>query len=481
MARRRKTPGFATTDYEYPQAPDYVIAELRYDSRVAVSGRGRLGAPAGAEPAVRTLHETLGAFDVKRVAPHFDLPERALATRATGLRARARPTADYAQSGFVQIVPQATRRTRREIAARLARAKPVWQAYVAPRPVPAAARDGRQRHEPELRARRRATCTRRRTASAPWRYGPIAGGKGRGVRVCDIEGNWKLPPGSAARHPAPRRHGDRRTSAGATTAPRSWARSCRSPASAGRSASRTRPRPPTTRQSSAGCSTLPPRSWARPRSLKRGRRDPDRAAGHRAEQQVRRDAVLGRRLLGDPGARPRRASPWSRRLATATRTSTCRCSGAPACRRTPARSSSAPASRRPTSSTSTASAPARLHLDRRAALAHLVLQLRSDRQRAGLGLARHDAAATATRRAGRRRTAGTRIASRARRAPRRSSPARSRCCRAREGAKNGAPLTPARVRAHPDVTGTPQEAGPGVPLSQRIGPLPNLAKAVKLV
>jgi hypothetical protein len=30
-------------------------------------------------------------------------------------------------------------------------------------------------------------------------------------------------------------------------------------------------------------------------------------------------------------------------------------------------------------------------------------------------------------------------------------------------------------------TGTPQVAGPGVPLSQRIGPLPNLAKAVKLV
>ena len=189
MARRRKTPGFATTDYEYPQAPDYVIAELRYDSRVAVSGRGRLGAPAGAEPAVRTLHETLGAFDVKRVAPHFDLPERALAARATGLRARARPTADYAQSGFVQIVPRNPKDAPR-IAARLARAKPVWQAYVAPRPVPAAAPAG-------------ASATSRNFEpaqgylhSAPNGIGamevwPIAGGKGRGVRVCDIEGNWQ--------------------------------------------------------------------------------------------------------------------------------------------------------------------------------------------------------------------------------------------------------------------------------------------------
>jgi hypothetical protein len=47
--------------------------------------------------------------------------------------------------------------------------------------------------------------------------------------------------------------------------------------------------------------------------------------------------------------------------------------------------------------------------------------------------------------------------------------------------RNGGPLTPARVRAILMLTGTPQVAGPGVPLSQRIGPLPNLAKAQKLV
>jgi subtilisin family serine protease len=48
-------------------------------------------------------------------------------------------------------------------------------------------------------------------------------------------------------------------------------------------------------------------------------------------------------------------------------------------------------------------------------------------------------------------------------------------------ATNGAPLTPAKVRSILMSSGTPQVAGPGVPLSQRIGPLPNLAKAAKLV
>jgi subtilisin family serine protease len=48
-------------------------------------------------------------------------------------------------------------------------------------------------------------------------------------------------------------------------------------------------------------------------------------------------------------------------------------------------------------------------------------------------------------------------------------------------AKLGAPLTPAKVRSLLMSTGTPQVAGPGVPLSQRIGPLPSLAAALKKI
>ncbi|MGZ8467343.1 MAG: S8 family serine peptidase, partial [Candidatus Binatia bacterium] len=55
------------------------------------------------------------------------------------------------------------------------------------------------------------------------------------------------------------------------------------------------------------------------------------------------------------------------------------------------------------------------------------------------------------------------------------------CLQGRAKAKNGAPLTPAKVRAILMQSGTPQVAGPGVPLSQRIGPQPNLVTAMTLV
>lgn len=51
------------------------------------------------------------------------------------------------------------------------------------------------------------------------------------------------------------------------------------------------------------------------------------------------------------------------------------------------------------------------------------------------------------------------------------------CLQAMARAQNGAPLSPATVRKILEKTGTPQVAGPGVPLSQHIGPLPNLVLA----
>jgi hypothetical protein len=189
MRRRQKSPGFAISTYDYPKARDYVIVEMSYDSRVAVSLRGILDAPGVAEPAVHTLRETLGAFDLERVAPHFDLPEARLAERASGLPARAR-SADFAKSGFVQIVPR-NQKDAPHIAARLGRMKSVWQAYVAPRPVPAAAPAG---------ASATSRCFEPAQGylhSAPNGIGAMGvwhlrGGKGQGVKVCDIEGNWQF-------------------------------------------------------------------------------------------------------------------------------------------------------------------------------------------------------------------------------------------------------------------------------------------------
>jgi hypothetical protein len=47
--------------------------------------------------------------------------------------------------------------------------------------------------------------------------------------------------------------------------------------------------------------------------------------------------------------------------------------------------------------------------------------------------------------------------------------------------KRGQPLTPKKVRSTLINTGTPQVSGPGVPLSQHIGPQPNLIRALKAV
>ncbi|MEO5579972.1 MAG: S8 family serine peptidase [Gemmatimonadaceae bacterium] len=55
------------------------------------------------------------------------------------------------------------------------------------------------------------------------------------------------------------------------------------------------------------------------------------------------------------------------------------------------------------------------------------------------------------------------------------------CIQGRAKAKNGGPLSPAKVRQILMQSGTPQEPGPGVPLSQNIGPQPNLPKAMTLV
>jgi hypothetical protein len=55
------------------------------------------------------------------------------------------------------------------------------------------------------------------------------------------------------------------------------------------------------------------------------------------------------------------------------------------------------------------------------------------------------------------------------------------CLQGRAKAKNGAPLTAKKVRDILVATGTPQEPGPGVPLTQHIGPQPNLPQAMKKV
>jgi hypothetical protein len=187
---KKPTEGFVPGTFAAPDTPDYVIAELRYDSRVVITSRQRFAAPAAAEGRASDLNSLLASFKIKRVAPHFDLPEKKLARRAEPPAARAKVSADFAQSGFVQIVPENSKDCAR-IAARLAKSKSVWKAYVAPRPVPAAMATGTsagsRNFEPAQGYLHSAP-----NGTGAMEVWPLAGGKGKGVTICDIEGNWNL-------------------------------------------------------------------------------------------------------------------------------------------------------------------------------------------------------------------------------------------------------------------------------------------------
>src|SRR5260370_29878556 len=138
--------GYVSTEFEMPEAPDYVIAELRYESPVAFTTT-RFAAPAAAEPQAAALNRVLSKYDIAAVRSHFgkkisEVRERieVAGTLATAARAAAFADkgfdADFIHSGVVQIVPHKSSNAGK-LARELTRQKAVWQAYVAPRPVPA--------------------------------------------------------------------------------------------------------------------------------------------------------------------------------------------------------------------------------------------------------------------------------------------------------------------------------------------------------
>ncbi len=189
MPKRTVNKGFELGKFDAPDIPDYVVAELRYDSRLVVERAGRISAPVSAESGANAFNEILSGFDLERVAPHFEMPAKKLAARASAVTSpRAKVSADFAQSGFVQIVPKHAKDAAR-IAARLRKQKSVWSVHVAPRPVPAPAADGPS------------TASRNFEPAQGYLHSPpngigaldvraVRGATGKGVTVCDIEGNW---------------------------------------------------------------------------------------------------------------------------------------------------------------------------------------------------------------------------------------------------------------------------------------------------
>ncbi|HEX8455984.1 MAG TPA: S8 family serine peptidase [Pyrinomonadaceae bacterium] len=189
--------GFVSTDIETPDVPDYVLVELRYEAPVAFSAT-KFAAPAAASSQADTLNNVLAKYDIKSMRSHFGLKSAAVKNRvevAAFLPPEPDPSkfadkgmdAEFIQSGFVQIIPQ-DNKDAQKIAKELNRKDPVWKAFVAPRPVPAVLNGtaaGSRNFEP----------------AQGYLYTPpdgigaeeiwaLAGAKGTNVTICDIEGNW---------------------------------------------------------------------------------------------------------------------------------------------------------------------------------------------------------------------------------------------------------------------------------------------------
>lgn len=196
MAKKRsrktaKDPGFVLPGIRAKGSRDYVIVELRHDSQVAYAPSGFAG-PAAVEKECDKLNKILNSYKIREVASQFGM-------RASQIRRRtlAAPSsldvpvsADFAHAGFVRVVPRVERDTER-IAKRLNQSNAVWKATVAPHPVPAAAPTGQS-----PQSRNFESC-QGYLHDAPNGIGAMRGwaefsARGEGVTICDIEGNWQF-------------------------------------------------------------------------------------------------------------------------------------------------------------------------------------------------------------------------------------------------------------------------------------------------
>jgi len=194
---RRTKEGFVSGDFKDPGTPDYVVVELRYESPVAPGARGFVS-PAAAAPQAASLNDVLSHFKIRSMGSHFGLTKTEVSTRvelasslpsapSAKLLARRGATAEFYQSGFMQIIPKNGADARR-LAKALNEHDSVWQAYVAPRPVPAGlvgSATGSRLFEPAQGYLHSAP--NGIGAMEAWKF---TGAKGAKITICDVEGAW---------------------------------------------------------------------------------------------------------------------------------------------------------------------------------------------------------------------------------------------------------------------------------------------------
>ncbi len=214
----RPSSGFSLAEYPASEVSDYVICELKYDSRVAVPpGAKAFTAAERATPVGDALNEVLRSFGIKKVAPLFgpvlkkkDLTRRLNASLAApGMSA---PDSEFALAGFVAIVPEDLKDCG-QVIERVSQTPGVWKAYLAPRPEPAAKVPRKKKPAAKAKTRKAAEPDEAPTGAAagsrnfepaqgylcdaPDGIGVCAvwgrpGAAGKRITICDIEGAWNL-------------------------------------------------------------------------------------------------------------------------------------------------------------------------------------------------------------------------------------------------------------------------------------------------
>jgi subtilisin family serine protease len=191
---------------------------MKYESRVAVvPGAAAFSAPAPAAPVRNALNEVIDHFAIKKIEPLFHpvLKKKEFTRRLAPPVAAAgapAPDADFALAGFVEIVPKDPKQCGK-LVERLNQTEGVWKAYVAPRPEPAARTLSRRKPARKARAKKIAGPPEAPTGAlagsrnfepaqgylcdAPDGIGACSvwdepGAAGNDVTICDIEGAWLL-------------------------------------------------------------------------------------------------------------------------------------------------------------------------------------------------------------------------------------------------------------------------------------------------
>ena len=194
--------GYVSSHYEVSESPDYVVVELKYETPVAFTASS-FAAPAAGEDAAQSLNSVLSKFSIHRLQSHFQLDATTIAHRATPAAAlSAAPTVktlakkglgtEFIHSGFVQVRPKSGTDAKK-IASALKKHNAVWDAFVAPRPVPAVSAPGVA--SGSSTGSRNFEPSQGYLHGAPNGIGAMGvwsqpGARGEGVTICDIEGAW---------------------------------------------------------------------------------------------------------------------------------------------------------------------------------------------------------------------------------------------------------------------------------------------------